>query len=403
MTLNASGPISLGGCTAGQSIAKELSLSGTAQISLNCTNVRTLAGVASGAIVMPTNFYGKSYATVPGAPTIGTVTGTSTSSVSVSFTAPSCTGGSPITGYQAVCTSSGTNSATGSSSPISVTGLSAGTSYTFHVRAQNAIGYGAFSGNATGSTNAAAGSQSYTTAGTYTWVAPAGVTSVSVVAVGGGSGGAYGCASCCVYFHEGGGGGGLGYKNNFTVTPGNSYTVVVGVGGTAAYQGGTCGTGGWGGQSYFCSTSVVRGGGGGRCNYTFIGGLYTGTGGGNGGCGTGPHVGKAGGGGAGGYSGSGGIRGGAGSGGGGGGGGTCTYRSGGGVGILGQGSSGAAGGTNCYGGGGSGGATGTSRQGGAYGGGGCSLCTSTKGGVGAVRIVWPGNTRTFPSTCVGSP
>jgi hypothetical protein len=25
------------------------------------------------------------------------------------------------------------------------------------------------------------------------------------------------------------------------------------------------------------------------------------------------------------------------------------------------------------------------------------------GGVGAVRIVWPGNTRTFPSTCVGAP
>jgi hypothetical protein len=25
------------------------------------------------------------------------------------------------------------------------------------------------------------------------------------------------------------------------------------------------------------------------------------------------------------------------------------------------------------------------------------------GASGAVRIVWPGNTRTFPSTCVGSP
>jgi hypothetical protein len=25
------------------------------------------------------------------------------------------------------------------------------------------------------------------------------------------------------------------------------------------------------------------------------------------------------------------------------------------------------------------------------------------GSGGAVRIVWPGNTRTFPSTCVGSP
>ena len=25
------------------------------------------------------------------------------------------------------------------------------------------------------------------------------------------------------------------------------------------------------------------------------------------------------------------------------------------------------------------------------------------GGVGAVRIIWPGNTRSFPSTCAGSP
>lgn len=60
MALNLTGPISLGGTTAGQSIAVELGLSPTAAISLNDTAVRTLAGVASGAIIMPTNFYGKS-------------------------------------------------------------------------------------------------------------------------------------------------------------------------------------------------------------------------------------------------------------------------------------------------------------------------------------------------------
>lgn len=60
MTLNSSGPISLGGSTSGQSINLELGQSATAQISLNDTNVRTLAGVPSGAIVVPTNFYGKS-------------------------------------------------------------------------------------------------------------------------------------------------------------------------------------------------------------------------------------------------------------------------------------------------------------------------------------------------------
>jgi hypothetical protein len=60
MALNASGPISLAGTTAGQSIALELSLGTSTQISLNDTAVRTLAGVASGAITMPTNFWGKS-------------------------------------------------------------------------------------------------------------------------------------------------------------------------------------------------------------------------------------------------------------------------------------------------------------------------------------------------------
>lgn len=60
MTMNSSGPISLAGSTSGQSIALELGQSATGQISLNDSAVRTLAGVASGAIVMPTNFYGKS-------------------------------------------------------------------------------------------------------------------------------------------------------------------------------------------------------------------------------------------------------------------------------------------------------------------------------------------------------
>ena len=59
MTMNSSGPISLGGATAGQSINLENGFSATAQVSLNDTAVRNLAGVASGAITMPTNFYGK--------------------------------------------------------------------------------------------------------------------------------------------------------------------------------------------------------------------------------------------------------------------------------------------------------------------------------------------------------
>jgi hypothetical protein len=60
MALNSSGPISLGGATTGQSINIENGNSATAQVSLNDTAVRNLAGVASGAITMPTNFWGKS-------------------------------------------------------------------------------------------------------------------------------------------------------------------------------------------------------------------------------------------------------------------------------------------------------------------------------------------------------
>ena len=58
--MNSSGPISLGGTTAGQSIELENGGPGTVQVSLNDTAVRNLAGVPSGAIIMPTNFYGKS-------------------------------------------------------------------------------------------------------------------------------------------------------------------------------------------------------------------------------------------------------------------------------------------------------------------------------------------------------
>jgi hypothetical protein len=62
MALNSSGPISLGGATSGQSINLENGQTATALVSLNDSAVRSLAGVSSGVIVMPTDFYGKSNA-----------------------------------------------------------------------------------------------------------------------------------------------------------------------------------------------------------------------------------------------------------------------------------------------------------------------------------------------------
>jgi hypothetical protein len=71
---------------------------------------------------------------------------------------------------------------------------------------------------------AAPGQQAYITPGSYTFTVPAGVTSVSVVCVGGGAGGTEATGPW-------GQGGGLAYKNSISVTPGESLTVVVGAGG----------------------------------------------------------------------------------------------------------------------------------------------------------------------------
>ena len=74
---------------------------------------------------------------VPDAPTIGTATGDD-QSLSVTFTAPSDVGNDDITAYGASATD-GTNviGATGSSSPVTITGLTNGTSYTAQVWAIN--------------------------------------------------------------------------------------------------------------------------------------------------------------------------------------------------------------------------------------------------------------------------
>ena len=258
------------------------------------------------------------------------------------------------------------------------------------------------------------GQADYTSPGTYSWTAPAGVTSVNVLAVGAGGYGGGG----------GGGGGGLGWKNNISVTPGGSYTVVVGA--TSTSQAG--------GISYFVSTVTVSGGGGGKGtggSSGGVGGTYTGDGGGNGGAGSASNGWGGGGGGAGGYSGDGGAggsssgndyAGNAGGGGGGGGGGghsgsdsSDSFRKGGGgggVGINGEGSSGAGGVSHGQGGSaGSAGQNGNSSDanyggaGGIYGGGGGGTNDTTGNfsrspSGGAVRIIW-GPGRAFPSTNTG--
>jgi hypothetical protein len=86
MALNPSGAISLAGPSTGQSIAIELGVSATATISLNDTNVRTLAQVPSGVIVMPTDFWGKSNITVTQKAIFGYGTSTGPLGTAVSMT-----------------------------------------------------------------------------------------------------------------------------------------------------------------------------------------------------------------------------------------------------------------------------------------------------------------------------
>lgn len=335
----------------------------------------------------------------PNAPTVGTATA-GNAQVSVTFTAPTDIGSGAITSYLVVVTDSSSGATftnTGASSPIVVTGLTNNNTYTAKVAATNAYGTGPYSASSNSFIPVNQGQEAFTTAGTYSWVCPAGVTSVSVVCIGGGAGSD---ASNC------GGGGGLGYKNNITVVPGNSYTVVAGASGSVGRVNG--------GDSYFISTATVAGYGGTK-GTPGLGGGYVGDGGGNGG--NGGSGGKGGGGGGGGYSGAGGkggnqgaFNGANGSGGGGGGGGGANTQdggAGGGTGMLGLGANGTGGAYGNYaspGTGGSGGETGPSSYPGAYpqgnyGGG--SGAGSARAGNGGVRIIWPGTSRSFPSTNTG--
>ena len=172
--------------------------------------------------------------------------------------------------------------------------------------------------------NTVIGQKEYTVVGTYSWTCPADVTSVCVVCIGGGGGSSPGDQHWSGSNYNGGvsgAGGGLGWKNNISVTPGQSYTVVVGdygAAGTSTYisqYNWTVTKGGDGSDSYFIDATTVKGGGGeggavntGSSTAVAQGGDYVGDGGGNGGNGGGAHTGNngTGGGGAGGYSGAGG-------------------------------------------------------------------------------------------------
>jgi hypothetical protein len=111
--------------------------------------------------VYATNGYGNSAfsdatarrisATVPGTPSIGTLTVGSATSILIPYTQPASDGSDTIIKYVATATPGGLTASafTASSGTINFTGLTAGTAYTFTVYAENSLGAGPASGAST--------------------------------------------------------------------------------------------------------------------------------------------------------------------------------------------------------------------------------------------------------------
>ena len=80
--------------------------------------------------------------TVPGAPSIGAVTA-GNASASVAFSAPTSDGGASITAYTATCVAGSVRSTgTAAASPVAVTGLTNGLTYSCSITASNSVGAG---------------------------------------------------------------------------------------------------------------------------------------------------------------------------------------------------------------------------------------------------------------------
>ncbi|WP_408594330.1 fibronectin type III domain-containing protein [Limnohabitans sp.] len=127
---------------------------------------------------------GPSTTSVPGAPTVGAATAGS-GQASVAFTAPSSKGGAAITSYAVSCItgSSSAVTASGSSSPITVTGLTNASAYSCTVTATNSVGTSAASSAVSVTPVASSVALSYTTPANFeTLVAKAYTPSSSLTA-----------------------------------------------------------------------------------------------------------------------------------------------------------------------------------------------------------------------------
>lgn len=188
----------------------------------------------------------------------------------VSFDPPAYNGGTPITSYTVTSTPGGIT-ATGSSSPITITGLTNGIAYTFTVIATNNVGNSVPSSASNTVTPAVALTRSVFTSGTGTFTVPVGTTSLDYLVVGGGGGGGAGSGTGA----GGGGGGGSVKIGTLSVTPGDVISYSVGNGGAGGTTPGGGETNGVAGDDSVFGTITARGGGAGfRSRETNESGLY---------------------------------------------------------------------------------------------------------------------------------
>jgi hypothetical protein len=206
--------------------------------------------------------------TVPDAPTdLSVIAGNE--HLEISFTQGS-NGGSEITNYEYLFTDlSGSTfqpfSPPQTSSPVYVTGLTNGVSYTIALKAVNKNGASVASSSVSGTPTGTETFVPFTSVETTSWTAPTWTTSVQylVVAGGGGSGGGFDTGA------GGGGGAGEVVAGTLSVVGGTTYTVVVGDGGIAGFVDRTAVApdpkeiqGGTGGTSTFASITAAGGEGG---------------------------------------------------------------------------------------------------------------------------------------------